>query len=395
VKKLVPTDLQSDDQFGRVVRVSGDAIFISAGASDVTFYNRLGRIYVFERNEGGSNNWGQTGLISASDGFLNNNFGFSMRIFGETLVVGARNDNEAAADAGALYFFDRDAGGAGNWGETLKLLAPDAQAGDRLGTFVAIYENTLVATANREDEIAVDAGAAYVFSRPSLGSNDWTVENKLVGSQVGISDEFGVWASIWEDSLVIGSHRGDSAGSESGEAYLFQRVITPTPTATATPHIRPTNTPGSTATPGPSVTPGPTNTPGGGRQTPTPMTITPTSTPGSGGQIHVADLDASSQPNGDNRWNAIVEITVVDQNGAPVTNAIVSGAWSGGATGTGSCLTDGSGKCTILRLLIRNSTPSVTLTVTGVSADGFAYDPGANADPDGDSDGTVIVVNKP
>jgi hypothetical protein len=85
----------------------------------------------------------------------------------------------------------------------------------------------------------------------------------------------------------------------------------------------------------------------------------------------------------------------VDQDGLPVGGATVSGSWSSGVTGSGMCVTDGSGKCTITRFLIRNLTPSVNFTVTGVSASGFVYDPGANADPDGDSNGTVIVVNKP
>jgi hypothetical protein len=85
----------------------------------------------------------------------------------------------------------------------------------------------------------------------------------------------------------------------------------------------------------------------------------------------------------------------VDQNGSPVAGATVSGSWSNGITGSGTCVTDGSGKCSITRLLIRNTTGSVTFTVDGVTAAGFSYDPGSNTDPDGDSDGTVIAVNKP
>jgi hypothetical protein len=157
--------------------------------------------------------------------------------------------------------------------------------------------------------------------------------------------------------------------------------------------ITPTNTETATSTATPTKTSTPTSTPGG-RPTRTSTPAPPTITPG-GNQVHISDLDGSSAPNGATRWNATVEITVLDQNGAPAAGATVSGNWSGGVISSGSCVTDVSGKCTITRALIRNTIQSVTFTVTNVSAAEFAYNPGANTDPDGDSDGTVIVVNKP
>jgi hypothetical protein len=78
-----------------------------------------------------------------------------------------------------------------------------------------------------------------------------------------------------------------------------------------------------------------------------------------------------------------------------VAGAVVSGNWSSGIGGSGNCQTNGAGQCSITRMFIRNTSSSVTFTVNNVSATGYGYDPGANGDPDGDSDGTVIVVNKP
>jgi len=184
------------------------------------------------------------------------------------------------------------------------------------------------------------------------------------------------------------------------------------PTATpGGPTATPTDTPpGPTATPTPTErvrvtnTPAPSNTPGGGTATPTPTervreTNTPapgTNTPVPGGdELHVSDLDGSSTPNGSNRWDATVTITVVDQNGAPVSGAVVSGNWSSGIGGSGDCQTNGAGQCSITRMFIRNTSSSVTFTVNNVNATGYTYNPGANSDLDGDSDGTVIVVNKP
>ncbi|MFZ0544488.1 MAG: hypothetical protein WAM60_03585 [Candidatus Promineifilaceae bacterium] len=144
----------------------------------------------------------------------------------------------------------------------------------------------------------------------------------------------------------------------------------------------PTATPEPTSTPGPTATPSPTSTP------------TPTATPGSGTVIHVGDLDGSATIDG-NRWSATVTITTLDAAGNPVANATVNGSWSNGANGSASCITDTLGQCSVTRNNIRGNRPSVTFTVTNVTAAGSTYNPGANQDPDGDSDGTVIVVLQP
>jgi N-acetylneuraminic acid mutarotase len=179
-----------------------------------------------------------------------------------------------------------------------------------------------------------------------------------------------------EDTFTYLATDGQANGNTATVTIVVEPVI---PTATATPRRTPTPI-GVTATP-----------------TPTPIgpTATPTNTPAAGVQTHIGDLDGSSLPNGPNRWNATVTIKVLDQNGSPVSGATVSGSWSNGISGNGNCTTNASGLCSITRLQIRNTSNSVTFTVTNVSKAGTSYNPAANTDPDGDSNGTVIVVNKP
>lgn len=120
----------------------------------------------------------------------------------------------------------------------------------------------------------------------------------------------------------------------------------------------------------------------------------PTATPGAGMVMHVGDLDGSSTASNGNRWNAIVTIDVHDGSENPVANATVSGSWSNGTTGSGSCVTNGAGQCSITKNNIRNSA-SVTFTVTNVTRTGDTYNSGANHDPDGDSNGTNITILEP
>jgi PKD repeat protein len=108
--------------------------------------------------------------------------------------------------------------------------------------------------------------------------------------------------------------------------------------------------------------------------------------------LHVGDLDGASTSGSRGRWNAGVTITVLDADEGPVANASVSGTWSAGATGGASCTTDGSGRCAVEKNNIKSNVTSVTFTVGDVTHASLVYDAGSNDDPDGDSNGTVIVV---
>jgi immune inhibitor A len=108
--------------------------------------------------------------------------------------------------------------------------------------------------------------------------------------------------------------------------------------------------------------------------------------------IHVGDLDGSSTSEG-RTWTAIVAITVHDASHNPVDGATVSGSWSNGGT-TAPCITDNTGQCSVSQSGIAKRTGNVTFTVTDV-ADTLTYDPAHNHDPDDDSDGSSITVNKP
>ncbi|MFW6074408.1 MAG: Ig-like domain-containing protein [Chloroflexota bacterium] len=108
--------------------------------------------------------------------------------------------------------------------------------------------------------------------------------------------------------------------------------------------------------------------------------------------IHIGDLDGSNQNNG-RTWDAIVSILVVDDQGNAIEGAVVSGDWGSPVNGSASCTTGSDGRCTVDagNILKRNGT--VSFTVTDVDGP-LPYDANSNTDPDGDSDGTTIVVSK-
>jgi hypothetical protein len=112
-----------------------------------------------------------------------------------------------------------------------------------------------------------------------------------------------------------------------------------------------------------------------------------------GSTMHVGDLDGSGAATR-NQWYADVGVTVVDSAGTPVADAVVDGTWTTLAA-AGTCTTDATGTCTVTSQRVRKSIESLTFRVDAVTQATLGYEPGANTDPDGDSDGTTITVNKP
>jgi serine protease AprX len=86
---------------------------------------------------------------------------------------------------------------------------------------------------------------------------------------------------------------------------------------------------------------------------------------------------------------------VHDANHNPVTDATVSGSWSGGYSGSGECTTGSGGRCSVSSGYIWRGNSSTTFTVDSVTHATFTYEPANNHDPDGDSDGTSITVSRP
>jgi hypothetical protein len=122
------------------------------------------------------------------------------------------------------------------------------------------------------------------------------------------------------------------------------------------------------------------------------VSVTVANNTGSPTSVHIGDLDGTSTNQG-RTWTAMVTITVHDNTEALVSGATVYGSWSNGASGSTSCTTDSTGQCDVTLSGVTKRTGSVDFSVTNVTSS-LAYNPADNHDPDGDSNGTTITVNK-
>jgi hypothetical protein len=125
----------------------------------------------------------------------------------------------------------------------------------------------------------------------------------------------------------------------------------------------------------------------------TAVTVNPP--PSGDATMHVGDLDGDRSSQG-RTWTAIVTVVVHDALHGPVSAATVSGAFSAGGKGAGSCVTGSAGSCTIVKPRLRSG--SVTFTVSNVTRSGLTYASASNHDGDSGSqasNGTTIIVARP
>ncbi|KAB2964258.1 MAG: hypothetical protein F9K16_04700 [Thermoanaerobaculia bacterium] len=197
-------------QFGFSVSVSGDTIAVS-GRPEVSSDPYSGSAYVFECGDGG---WARTPLL-ASGRMEWDYFGSSISISGDTVVVGARNDNEGR---GAGYVFVRS-GDA--WVQQARLTADDGETGDQLGRSVAVSGDLVALGAAQDDDLGFNSGAAYVFARTG---ETWSQEAKLTASDGGDYDYFGWAIALSGDLLAVGAFGELCQGISGGSARLFVRA---------------------------------------------------------------------------------------------------------------------------------------------------------------------------
>ena len=215
-QKLLASDSGAGQHFGFGVSVFGDAAVVGAFADD-EIARDAGAAYVYEKGPGG---WVEVQKLTASDATENTLFGSAVSLWGDTALIGAHGDGEVAPAAGAVYVFERTPSG---WVETAKLVAPDGATGDGYGFKVAIAgDRALVGAFLDEDPvIGPQTGSAYLYERTPSG---WRLVVKLLASDADEGDRFGHAVSIWRDRIVVGAYKNDDHGDETGSAYVFEET---------------------------------------------------------------------------------------------------------------------------------------------------------------------------
>jgi len=255
------SNTDSTDQFGSSLALSNSTLVVGAPgeSSNATGVNGnqadnsafgAGAAYVLV---GGGTSWFQQAYLKASNTGINDDFGYSAAVSGNTIVIGApfeasnatgvngNQANNSANQAGAAYVFVRN---GTTWSQQAYLKPSNTGAQDSFGYSAAISGNTIVIGApfeasnatgvngNQADNSAGQAGAAYVFVR---SGGNWTQQAYLKASNTGQDELFGCSVSISGDTIMVGAYgessnatgvngnQADNSAPSSGAAYVFVR----------------------------------------------------------------------------------------------------------------------------------------------------------------------------
>jgi hypothetical protein len=209
--KLTASDGQPADKFAGAVSLFGDrALFGALGDDD--YGNASGAAYIFDFD---GISWSETQKLTATDASEDDQFGFSVSLSGDRVLIGARTDLFNNMFPGSAYVFDFN---GIEWTETQKITASDGQFTDGFGSAVSLSGDRLLVGAAGNDEGGYNAGIAYAFR---FDNGTWSETDKLVPADAAMQDSFGISVSISGDLALIGAGWDDDRGTNSGSAYVF------------------------------------------------------------------------------------------------------------------------------------------------------------------------------
>lgn len=204
--KIMATTANHQDNFGKSVAISGNYSIIGAWTDDERG-PEAGAAYVYFRADEKTDHWMMREKLLASDGESFNNFGGKVAIEGDYAFVTAQGNDDFA---GAVYVFNRQAGATDAWGEVQKIVAPDKSSGDYFGTSITVNNGRIAIGAYGEDDKGRSAGAVYTYE---LKGDQWKFETKIHDQEGAANDRFGSSVALTENTLIVGANRDNKAGS--------------------------------------------------------------------------------------------------------------------------------------------------------------------------------------
>ncbi len=215
----VPYLNNTNEEFGKSIAVDGDYVIVGAPG----YSGKKGCVYLLYNN---GTSWTAIAKLTASDGTADDNFGISVGISGNVVIVGTYQDDDKGSNSGSAYIFEKPLSGWIDMTETAKLTASDGAPDDNFGFSVCISNNVAVIGAYRDDDNESNSGSAYVFERHSTGWANMTESAKLTASDPVSEAKFGCSVGISGNYIAIGAHQDNENGNGSGSAYIFRKTGT-------------------------------------------------------------------------------------------------------------------------------------------------------------------------
>jgi hypothetical protein len=198
LQELQPVGGRPGDTFGYRVERSGNIAIIAS-----TFADELGvdsgYATVWERD--GAGTWKLARKLVPSNGAAGDFFSYSVAVDGTNVLVGAPGQDQAASQGGAVYVFARDRGGAGQWGELAHFAPAAVHAGAQFGYSLAVRgDHLLVGSPHYGTGLQ---GKAYLYQRNPAAPSGWSLELEFSSSDPATGFQFGQDVTLGDDVLAV------------------------------------------------------------------------------------------------------------------------------------------------------------------------------------------------
>lgn len=192
-------------EFGSSLAISEEYVVVGVPKSDLGATD-AGAVYIFSAENGE--------LLDTLENPMpisNDHFGFSVAVSGDTVVVGVPDADDGATDSGVVYFYSAATGE-----QLRRIVNPSPAREDRFGFSVGVSGDTVVVGSPWADDAAKDAGIAYIYSASDIGNfqvinqpnpEDW--------------DVFGYDVAVSGNTVVVGVPYENYQATDDGAAVVF------------------------------------------------------------------------------------------------------------------------------------------------------------------------------
>ena len=204
------SDTATGAQFGSSLAFEGDTLAVGAWLQ-----TGGGAVYVFR--DLGVTGWTQTKKLTASDG-TRGFFGYGLALSRDRLAIGTAPF--IFPNSGGVFIHERFQGGSNNWGEVKKILPIAAQAS--WGLAVALEEDTVLIGSPIQNDAGSRSGAVFIHRQNEGGSNNWGQVRRLLANDAENDDTFGTALVMNLSAIAIGAPSSDTRGTDTGAVYTYR-----------------------------------------------------------------------------------------------------------------------------------------------------------------------------
>jgi ELWxxDGT repeat protein len=221
VRTIANPEASPGDRFGESLAISGSTLAVGVPGGDVGALN-TGTVYTFNISSGEL-----LRTIANPSQVSGDNFGREIAMSGNNLVIGALFEDTGAVSAGSAYVFNSTTGAL-----LRTYRNPTPQLNEQFGSSVAIQGDTVAIAAYKDNSAGTDSGSVYVFS---ISSGSVVPLRSIPNPVPTIGDQFGYGISISGNKIAIGTPSDDVGTTNTGTVYVYDLTTNAAPQIIANP----------------------------------------------------------------------------------------------------------------------------------------------------------------